>query len=98
MRKFMHTVTRQDWTRGQMHWASNLVCHGNTERCVVKSQMLLPRRQDGRHEIVTAGYYIDTCVKADGQWRFERRYWHVWEGDVLEANPSLPEHFAHTTS
>lgn len=42
-----------------------------------------PRRIENEHAIVFVGYFVDDCVKPEGRWRFERRRWRPWVGDVV---------------
>jgi uncharacterized protein (TIGR02246 family) len=77
-------------SRGIQHWVSNSVFDGDGERCTVKSMCFAPRRIENEHSIVFVGYYVDTCVKVDGRWRFEVRRWRPWQGDVVRgAQPWL---------
>lgn len=70
-------------SRGIQHWVSNSVFDGTAEECVVKSMCFAPRRIENEHAIVFVGYYVDTCVKVDGAWRFKIRRWRPWSGDVV---------------
>lgn len=77
-------------SRGLQHWVSNSVFEGDGERCTVRSMCFAPRRVENEHSIVFVAYYVDTCVKLDGAWRFERRRWRPWAGDVVRgAQPWL---------
>ena len=52
--------------------------------CVVKSMCFAPRRIENEHSIVFVGYYVDTCVKVDGEWKFKIRRWRPWAGQVVD--------------
>lgn len=75
---------------GIQHWVSNSVFEGDDQNCVVKSMCFAPRRVENEHAIVFVAYYVDTCTKIDGQWRFKIRRWRPWTGDVVRgAKPWL---------
>ena len=71
-------------SRGLQHWVGNSIFEGTTERCVVKSMCFAPSRIENEHSIVFVGYYVDTCVKLDGEWKFEIRRWRPWAGQVVD--------------
>ena len=70
-------------SRGLQHWVGNSMFSGTGERCVVQSMCFAPRRIENEHMIVFVGYYVDTCVKVEGEWKFERRRWRPWAGEVV---------------
>ena len=75
---------------GIQHWVSNSVFEGDDQNCVVKSMCFAPRRIENEHSIVFVAYYVDTCTKVNGQWRFKIRRWRPWTGDVVRgAEPWL---------
>jgi hypothetical protein len=70
-------------SRGIQHWVSNSIFEGDSEECAVQSMCFAPRRIENEHSIVFVGYYIDTCVKVDGRWKFKVRRWRPWSGEVV---------------
>ena len=71
-------------SRGLQHWVGNSVFEGTADRCVVKSMCFAPRRIENEHSIVFVGYYVDTCVKVGGEWKFKIRRWRPWAGQVID--------------
>ena len=68
---------------------ANSIFAGDSERCVVTSMCFAPRRIENEHSIVFVGYYIDTCVKADGRWQ---RLYDRWIRPVMgTARKPIPD-------
>lgn len=84
LRELAEGVKHGPRSRGLQHWISNSVFDGDGERCTVRSMCFAPRRIENEHSIVFVGYYVDTCVKQDGAWRFECRRWRPWQGEVVD--------------
>jgi hypothetical protein len=72
-------------SRGLQHWVGNSVFEAvDDDTVIVKSMCFAPRRIMNEHSLVFVGYYIDTCVRIDGDWKFKIRRWRTWSGDVLD--------------
>ncbi|GAB3201595.1 hypothetical protein GCM10027062_24210 [Nocardioides hungaricus] len=62
------------------HWTANSVYHGGADRCEVVSMSIAPAMHDDEFRMSFMAYYVDMCVKRDGQWLFERRRFRLWDG------------------
>jgi hypothetical protein len=90
IRDFAKLVRLSDpWQPGSQHIVSSVWLEGDADRCIAHSYITrvhrLPTRERNNTQVVWSGYATDTCVKVDGEWRFERRVLRAWEGDVQEA-------------
>lgn len=84
--ELVESMVKGPRSKGLQHWVSNSVFDGGGDRCTVKSMCFAPRRIENEHAIVFVGYYVDHCVKIDGNWLFERRRWRPWSGDVVRGS------------
>ena len=66
-----------------MHLNTNFVISEATEsRCkVISYSILIERASDDERPVRFMGLYNDTCVKVDGQWYFEERFFTEYEPD-----------------
>jgi hypothetical protein len=65
---------RQNGGPTSMHFVGMPSIQGNSERCTIRLyNIILRANPDGTVTIPLVSDYIDTCVKVDGQWFFERR-------------------------
>ncbi len=83
LRRLAEEMHRGPRSPGLQHWVGNSLFEGTSERCTVQSMCFAPRRIENEHMIVFVGYYVDTCVKVDGEWKFELRRWRPWSGEVV---------------
>ncbi|MTD57585.1 nuclear transport factor 2 family protein [Amycolatopsis pithecellobii] len=85
LRELAREVKQGPRSRGLQHWVGNSVYDSDgPDKVVVKSMCFAPRRIENEHSLVFVGYYVDTIVRVEGEWKFRIRRWRPWAGEVLD--------------
>jgi SnoaL-like domain len=87
MRRFRHLPSFP----GRQHWIGQVLIEGDRERCTARSFAMATHlnRGTGSTMLTFLGHYDDVIVNTgDGIWKFERRRFGRWGGDVLQGFPA----------
>jgi len=74
---------------GRQHFVGQSLYDPAPRRWTVRSYAMITQAVSGASPtIVSAGYYADECVETKDGWRFARRTYRRWGGDVLRRFPT----------
>jgi hypothetical protein len=90
-RRFAEAMRDRPDFPGRQHWTNQSVFEPDGDGWRVRSFGIATQRHpEGAVFLPWVGHTDDLVVVHDGAWRFARRRFERWEGDVLAAFPSRP--------
>lgn len=73
------------------HWALNSVIVGEGDTLTVVSMSICPAMNGSEFQMAFMAYYVDTVVKINDQWKFERRRFRMWDGEAPDVAQLLKQ-------
>lgn len=90
--RFAKSLIRDPSFPGRQHWIGQTVLTPEGDAWTARSFGMAPHLHSstGTNFLAWLGYYEDTLVKQEGQWRFKVRRFIPWKGSVLGGFPRFP--------